>query len=237
MEKLYRPPDAGNDGVGHLDQDAGVLGLHQMLVGRAAVAQVVAELDAGRHRVADGGEHVDGLGAEVDRALVVVALPGQHFLAHVPLQSDAVVGHGAGDPAHLADEMLRQRRQQAGAVGRHDVVVGRGDRRRQADLELDLGRDRAQLLKAIEDRPRLDGHVGIAGPEGGGVGLGARLEQQAGDLPDELAVPLDELERRHVLGDLDRRVLGQNVLEELDPGLADAGLPVRDADQMLPKST
>jgi hypothetical protein len=178
--------------------------------------------------------HVDGLGAEIDWALVVVALPGQHLLAHIPLQRDAVVGHGAGNSAHLADEMLRQRRQQSGAVPWHHVVVGRRDWGRQADLELDVCRDDARLLQAIEDGPRLDGHIGIAGLEGVGLGLGARLEAQARDLPNELGVPLNELKRRHVLGDLDRRVRSQHVLEELDPGLADARLAVRDADQMLP---
>jgi hypothetical protein len=31
---------------------------------------------------------------EIDRSLVVIAFPGQHFLAHIPLQRDAVVSIG-----------------------------------------------------------------------------------------------------------------------------------------------
>src|SRR4029077_18455495 len=48
------------------------------------------------------------------------------------------------------------------------------------------------------------------------------------------AVPLDELERRHVARNLDRGVLGQDILQKTDPGLADAGLTVRQAAEMGP---
>jgi len=51
---------------------------------------------------------------------------------------------------------------------------------------------------------------------------------------DQLAVPLDEFERRHVVGALDRRVVGQHVLQETDPGFADAGLAVGEAQQVRP---
>ena len=235
MKELDRPRDAGDDGIGHLHHHARVFRLDQVLVGRAAVAQVVAKLDAHGHRVAHGREHIDGLGAEVDGPLFVIALPGQHLLAHVPLQRDAVMGHGAGDLLHLADEMLRQRRQQAGTVGRQHVVVGRGRRCRQADLELDVAGDDARLLQPVENGPRLDGHIGIAGLEGAGIGHGARLQAQAGYLPDQLAVPLGELERRHIRGHLDGRMLGQHVLQEADPRLADAGLAIGNANEMLAK--
>jgi hypothetical protein len=66
VEELDRPLDTGSDRVGHLDHDAGVAGLHHMLVGRAAVAQVKTEFDCGRHGVADLGEYIEGLGTEVD---------------------------------------------------------------------------------------------------------------------------------------------------------------------------
>jgi len=39
------------------------------------------------------------------------------------------------------------------------------------------------------------------------------------------------------LANLDGRMLGQHVLQELDPGLADAGLAVGHADDMLPGDT
>ena len=63
---------------------------------------------------------------------------------------------------------------------------------------------------------------------------GAGLDPQPRDFADHLAVPLRELERRHVLGELDRRIAGQHILQEPDPGLADAGLAVRQADEMRP---
>jgi hypothetical protein len=53
------------------------------------------------------------------------------------------------------------------------------------------------------------------------------------DLADQLAVPLDEPEGRHILGDLDGWVCSQHVLQELDPGLADASLAIGHADDML----
>ena len=134
----------------------------------------------------------------------------------------------------FADEGLRQRRQQARPVGRHHVVVGGRNRRRDADLEFDVGRDDAGLLQAVEHAPGLDRHVGIAGLERGRVGRRAGLDAQPRDFAHHLAVPLHELERRHVLGVLDRRILGEHVLQEADPGLADAGLAVRQADGMAP---
>jgi len=45
---------------------------------------------------------------------------------------------------------------------------------------------------------------------------------------------LSELERRHVCGELDRRVFGKNTLQKADPGLADAGLAVGQAQQIRP---
>ena len=84
-----------------------ILRLHQVLVRRAAIAKVIAELDRRRHGIADFGQHGDRLGADIHRARFVIALPGQHLLAHVPLDRDAVVGKCPGDRLDLADEMLR----------------------------------------------------------------------------------------------------------------------------------
>jgi hypothetical protein len=55
VEILDRALDAGADGVRHLDHEAHVFRLHKMLVSRTAVAEVIAELDRGRHGVADAG--------------------------------------------------------------------------------------------------------------------------------------------------------------------------------------
>jgi hypothetical protein len=64
--------------------------------------------------------------------------------------------------------------------------------------------------------------------------LGAGLDAKPGDFAQHLAVPLRELEGRHVCGDLDRRVFGKNLLQKADPGLADAGLAVGQAQQIGP---
>jgi hypothetical protein len=49
MKEVNRALDAGGNRVRHLDHDAGILRLHHVLVGGAAIAQVIAELDAGRY--------------------------------------------------------------------------------------------------------------------------------------------------------------------------------------------
>ena len=205
MEELDRPLDARDDGVGHLDHDAHVLRQHHVFVGRAAVAKMIAELDGGRHAVADFGEHVERLGAEIDRAFVVVVLPGQHLLADVPLDRDAVVRQRFRDLRDFSQEMLHQRLQQLLPVRRHHVVVGRRHRRWDRDLEFDARRNVAGLLHAARICPRLDRHVGVAGVEGRGIDGRAGLHAQPRDLTHHLAVPLHELERRHVGGELDRR--------------------------------
>jgi hypothetical protein len=109
MEELDRALDPAGDRVGHFDHDRHVLRLDAMLIGRAAVAKVVAELDRGGHRVADLGQYADCLVAEIDRPRFVIAFPGQNFLAHVPLHGEAIIGYCRGDPFNLADEMRCER--------------------------------------------------------------------------------------------------------------------------------
>ncbi len=229
VEELDSPLHPRHDAVDDLGHDAGILRLHHVLVGRTAVAQVIAELDLARHRVADLAEHVDGLLAEIDRARLVIALPGQHFLADVPLHGDAVVRQRRGDGMDLADESLRQRRQQFRPVGRHHIVVGRRDRRRDADLEFDARGNDAGLLQPVEHGEGFDRHGGIAGLEILAVRRLAGLDAQPRDFADNLAVPLHELERRHVARQFDRRIFRKHVLQEADPALADAGLAVGQA--------
>ena len=89
-----------------------------------------------------------------------------------------------------------------------------------------FARNDARLLQPVEHAPGFDRHVGVAGLERPGVGRGAGLDAQARNLAHHLAVPLRELERRHVRRKLDRGVGGEHVLQETDPGLADAGLAV-----------
>ena len=84
-----------------------VLGLHHVLVGGAAVAQVITEFDRRRHGVADLAEHIDGFSAEIDRAGVVIVFPGQHLLADIPLDRDPIVRQRRSDLRDLAGERLR----------------------------------------------------------------------------------------------------------------------------------
>src|SRR5947207_10801328 len=85
MKILDRTAHAGADGVRHLDHDPHVLWLDEMLIGRAAIAEVIAELHCTWHRIADAGQDIERLGAEIDRARLVIAFPGQYLLADIPL--------------------------------------------------------------------------------------------------------------------------------------------------------
>src|SRR5436305_433908 len=87
MKILDRAAHAGADGVRHLDHDPHVLWLDEMLIGRAAIAEVIAELHCTWHRVADAGQYIERLRAEIDRPRLVIAFPGQYLLAHTPLDS------------------------------------------------------------------------------------------------------------------------------------------------------
>ena len=131
VEELDRPPYTSRDRIGHLDHDPGVLRLDNVLVGRAAVAQVVAELDRRRDTITDRDQFGDRLLPEIDRPRLVVALPGNDLLAHVPLQRDAVVRQSLSDRRDLAEHVRRQHRDQRRPVGRDHVVVGRRNRGRE----------------------------------------------------------------------------------------------------------
>src|SRR5262245_29398170 len=90
-------------------------------------------------------------------------------------------------------------------------------------------RTAADVMVAPFHRP-----IGVAGLERLGIGRGARLEAKARNLAHNLAVPLGELERRNVGGKLDRRVVGEHVLQEANPRLANAGLAVRQTNEVRP---
>jgi len=66
---MGRPGDPPNDRVGHLDHQAGIFGLHHLLVGGAAAAEVVAEVNRCGDALAQPGQHVEGFGAEIDYGL------------------------------------------------------------------------------------------------------------------------------------------------------------------------
>ncbi len=102
------------------------------------------------------------------------------------------------DRPDLADEVLRQCRQQFRPVGDHHVVVDRRNRCRQADLEFHAGGNDAGLLQTVEHCKRLDRHVGIASLERRRVGRRSGFDPQLRNLAHKLAVPLHEPKRRHV---------------------------------------
>ena len=212
MKELDRPVDASGDRVGHLDHYTGVPRLHHVLVGRAAVAQVITELDGSRHRVANLGEYIKSLGMEVDRAFFVAALPSQHLLTNVPLDRELLVRNCRSDFGHLIGEVLGERGQETRPVRRHHVVVGGCNRGRQTNLKLHAGRYRVLLLHAVENGPGFDRHVGITGFEFVRVRFGLRLEAQTWDFAQQLSVPLGEAKGRDVSRKFDRWVLREHVL-------------------------
>ena len=79
MNVLDRPIDRLDQTVGDLDQNRHVLRFHHMGVRRAAIAEVIAEIDIGRHHVAKLSEKAPDHVLEV-RHLIVIPLPGQDFL-------------------------------------------------------------------------------------------------------------------------------------------------------------
>jgi hypothetical protein len=95
MEELDWALDPAADRVGHLDHDAHVFGLNDVLVGRAAVAEMVAELDPSRHRVANLGQDRECLAAEIDWSLfknIIQAGPGAFGNAATRLEAHVVKG-------------------------------------------------------------------------------------------------------------------------------------------------
>src|SRR5439155_9010406 len=108
MEELDWASDARAGRVRHLDHDRHVFRLDAMLVQRAAVAEMVAELDRSWHRLADPRQDADRLGAEIDRARLVITLPGEHFLAHAPLHTEAADRAARGSHGQLGSSIPPQ---------------------------------------------------------------------------------------------------------------------------------
>ena len=113
VDILHGPADRARNSVGDFDADPQILRLNEVLVLRAAVAEVVAEVDVGRHHVADVAQRIEDALPMVFLD-AVIALPHQHLDADIPLVSDLVVRQGLGDSPELVAQMRR--------VGRHEVV-------------------------------------------------------------------------------------------------------------------
>src|SRR5260370_7531209 len=94
-----------------------------MIVSRAAVAQVVAELDRRRHAVTDRDQLSDRFLPEIDRPRLVIALPCNYLLALVPFQRDAVVVQVRRDRRDLADPIPPHPRHQPPPPPLHHVLL------------------------------------------------------------------------------------------------------------------
>jgi len=135
VDEVERPPDGGDDGAGELGEHARVGRHHQVLIGRAAVAEVIAELDVGRHRgpqALEQGEDprlvVGGTGREV-------VLEHQHLLADVPLDAELGVGDGGGDLVERPEQRPLVHPQVVVVRARAHVHAGARHGGGQADLE------------------------------------------------------------------------------------------------------
>jgi len=93
-------------------------------------------------------------------------------------------------------------------------------------LKFDRRRDDIGFLQLLEQVPRRNRHLGITGFECAGIGCGAGFDAQPRNFAKDLAIPLCELERRYVGRDLDCRIVGEDLLEEADLGLANASFAV-----------
>ena len=227
VDEPDRARDRAGNAVGHLHADPEIARLHHVLVLRAAVAQVITEIDVARHHVADGAERIEDLPPAIPWA--VIALPHQDFRADIPLIGDLAMRQGVGDAPELGAQM--------GGVGRHEIVigvgrdevVGDGERRRHADLVLRRRRDRPLGLEPGEDPVIADRVAGIAGGEAEARRIDACADPSLLHLIDQLAVPLGELECRHGRVDFEVGMGLELVVDEADPAPAPAGLAVRQA--------
>jgi hypothetical protein len=85
VQKIEAPPNGIADAVHDPDEDRHVLGLHEMLVLRRAVAEVVAQFDRLGHRIAEPPERGEDLRLVFGGSLGEVILEDQHLLADIPL--------------------------------------------------------------------------------------------------------------------------------------------------------
>ncbi|NYI98968.1 hypothetical protein HNR12_005245 [Streptomonospora nanhaiensis] len=166
VHPVQRSAQARRDAVGHGRQAGGVGGLHEVPVSEVAVAEVVAQGNAGGHGLAQPDHALDDPGQQP--VGVVLAEPRrEHALLQgelhraVPLHRQPVGRDGRGDLGQLGQQAclvgaLQFRLVHGGERGHH------GDRRGQADLEPGMRGDHAFGLEAGEDRPGLQRGAGIA---------------------------------------------------------------------------
>ena len=161
-----RPRNLPRHPIGELDHVAHVGRLDHVAMVRIAVAEVIEQIDIGRHAVAEIDQDIGErllhlrLAAAVARRLVAFE-PGEHGGGDVELDRQFVVRDGGGDLVDLALERV--------VVERVDRRMQRIDqeqpdhrmRRHQIDLEFGAGGNLAGVFQRLEHGIRLLGDVGI----------------------------------------------------------------------------
>jgi len=232
VQEIDASRDAGEDRGGDLGQDGGVFRHHQVLVGRAAVAEVIAEL----HAVGDGAAQPAEEGG--DPLLVIggtrreVAFEEEHLLADVPLDGQIVVGHAGRDATERVEE---------GALVGGQIAIVRAwthvherarHRRRQADLEADALAHHALTPQPFEEPPRIGGGFRIAGGKIHIVRIDARLEAQELGAAEQRAIPLAQLQQPRLCVHLHGRMAFEHGALPVDPAAPLPRLAVGNAAQL-----
>ena len=135
--------------VGEIDHPRRVLRLDKMLGAEIAVAQMQAELDVVGNRGAQPLHAGDNLVVRnIARYRVArLAVPDHHLVADVPLDAEVLVRDVPDQRRDLGDHGFFVSRLDRGQRGGHDNRTDHGKRRRQADLETDIFRQRAVLAR------------------------------------------------------------------------------------------
>ena len=193
--------------MGDLDRVGEVFGHHHVLVVGRAVAEMVAELGrspAPRCRASPACRDVRLVAL---RPVREIALPGEHLLAHVPLDREVAVRDRGADLREVGLEGALVGGEEIGPRGGRDEPVADRHRRRQADLEAHARRQRPAFAQRAEPLIGRDRLGRVAGVERDRRRVDPRPEAEQLPLADQLAVPLVDarlvLVRRH----LHRRVV------------------------------
>ena len=186
-----------------------------------AVAEVIAELDVGRHPTRQSQEALEDAALHVLEPDRKEALQHRELEVGVPLDGELIVRDLLEDEPELAQQSLLVRTLQHALVIGHHERGDRRDRRGQAHLEPAGHGDVAVALEAREDAIGGDGRVGVAQRlEDHAVGPRALGHAHAWQRPPAIR------SRRH---HLELGLGGEDGELPHDPVGARAGLPVGNA--------
>src|SRR5437870_10960770 len=104
MEPVDWSTRRGSDGIGDLHEVRGIARFFEMMVTIVAVAEMEAELDAGRNALGDAGEPLDDCGFHVREMHRPEALPDRHFDRDVPLQRQRSMRNRGADLIYFGQE-------------------------------------------------------------------------------------------------------------------------------------